>query len=208
MYAEKPYGVQGRFVIPIPETLSIGQPQADGWLSRVPKIAGHLTDTKGFADEDQEKDYRPVHREEDQWFGLPHRRRWRLKGQSRPLLLLIQDLVGASQRRSASSQTRKHDIVDFDEEHTNNQAEFLALLAVLSNALKFAIKSEGQHHVHVASDSQLLISAVTGEKYLHNEELQDLHSQIELIVDSLTHYGVSVDIQWMSDSVVKQHLGH
>jgi ribonuclease HI len=103
---------------------------------------------------------------------------------------------------------RKHDIVDFDEEHTNNQAEFLALLAVLSNALKFAIKSEGQHHVHVASDSQLLISAVTGEKYLHNEELQDLHSQIELIVDSLTHYGVSVDIQWMSDSVVKQHLGH
>jgi hypothetical protein len=52
MYAEKPYGVQGRFVIPIPETLSIGQPQADGWLSKVPRIADHLTDTKGSADED------------------------------------------------------------------------------------------------------------------------------------------------------------
>lgn len=96
----------------------------------------------------------------------------------------------------------------FAEPRTNNQAEFLALLAVLESALVGLTQIGGNHHIHIASDSELLVNIVTGVKGVRNASLQDLYEQISLIVDGLDMTGITTDIQWMSNTKVKAILGH
>jgi ribonuclease HI len=54
---------------------------------------------------------------------------------------------------------------------TNNQAEYTALV----RALEHADRLGNGHHVHVLSDSELMVKQMRGEYRVKNEELRDLY---------------------------------
>jgi ribonuclease HI len=56
---------------------------------------------------------------------------------------------------------------------TNNQAEYTALV----RALEHAVRLGTGHHVHVLSDSELMVKQMRGEYRVKNEELRDLYEQ-------------------------------
>jgi ribonuclease HI len=56
---------------------------------------------------------------------------------------------------------------------TNNQAEYTALVRALEHAARLG----NGHHVHVLSDSELMVKQMRGEYRVKNEELRDLYEQ-------------------------------
>jgi ribonuclease HI len=56
---------------------------------------------------------------------------------------------------------------------TNNQAEYTALVRALEHAARLG----NAHHIHVLSDSELMVKQMRGEYRVKNEELRDLYEQ-------------------------------
>ncbi|HKI35743.1 MAG TPA: ribonuclease HI family protein [Gemmataceae bacterium] len=56
---------------------------------------------------------------------------------------------------------------------TNNQAEYTALVRALEHATRLGTG----HHVHVLSDSELMVKQMRGEYRVKNEDLRDLYEQ-------------------------------
>lgn len=65
---------------------------------------------------------------------------------------------------------------------TNNVAEYHGLLAALEWA-----RSHGHQHVHVRSDSQLLVQQMLGNYRVKNPGLQLLYAKARLLADDIGH---------------------
>jgi len=61
---------------------------------------------------------------------------------------------------------------------TNNQAEYTALVRALEHAARLGTG----HHVHILSDSELMVKQMRGEYRVKNEELRDLYEQARELV--------------------------
>ena len=57
---------------------------------------------------------------------------------------------------------------------TNNQAEYMALIKALEKAIEY-----GADKIHVQSDSQLMISQLTGEFRVKNKKLKPLYGIVK-----------------------------
>jgi ribonuclease HI len=62
---------------------------------------------------------------------------------------------------------------------TNNQAEYTALVRALEHAARLGTG----HHIHVLSDSELMVKQMRGEYRVKNEELRDLYEQARELAD-------------------------
>lgn len=58
---------------------------------------------------------------------------------------------------------------------TNNQAEYTALVRALRHALSLG----AAHHLHIYSDSELMVKQMKGEYRVKNEELRDLYKEAQ-----------------------------
>jgi ribonuclease HI len=56
---------------------------------------------------------------------------------------------------------------------TNNQAEYIALVRALEHAARLGT----EHHLHILSDSELMVKQMRGEYRVKNEELRDLYEE-------------------------------
>jgi ribonuclease HI len=70
---------------------------------------------------------------------------------------------------------------------TNNQAEYIALVRALEHAARLG----HGHHVHIHSDSELMVKQMRGEYRVKNEDLLDLYLQARELADGFA----SVDFQ-------------
>ena len=69
---------------------------------------------------------------------------------------------------------------------TNNQAEYLALIAGLERAV-----SLGATRVSVYSDSDLLVNQITGRYKVKNSLLRDLYQKVVRLIGSLEKFEIS-----------------
>ncbi|MCS7016789.1 MAG: ribonuclease HI family protein [Gemmatales bacterium] len=69
---------------------------------------------------------------------------------------------------------------------TNNVAEYLALLHALGRALEL-----GAHHVHVFSDSELLVRQLMGIYQVRDPKLQQLYEQAQELIRQFHEFRIS-----------------
>jgi ribonuclease HI len=65
---------------------------------------------------------------------------------------------------------------------TNNQAEYTALVRALEHALELGT----HHHLHILSDSELLVKQMNGQYRVKNEELRGLFQQAQELTKQFT----------------------
>jgi ribonuclease HI len=84
---------------------------------------------------------------------------------------------------------------------TNNDAEWLALRAIL----KLAIKRAVQVPVLIYSDSLLVVNQFNGDWRVRSAQHEELRAQCRLLVAQLA---VSVRLRWVSRVEIVKKLGH
>jgi ribonuclease HI len=94
--------------------------------------------------------------------------------------------------------------LQFGNNITNNQAEFMALIAGLKALLTLTGDRAATASIAIRGDSQLVIRGLTGEWRVKHPGLQPLHRQA---LDLLGQFG-SVDIAWHPRRESVRVLGH
>ncbi|MCE9531606.1 MAG: ribonuclease HI family protein [Planctomycetes bacterium] len=69
---------------------------------------------------------------------------------------------------------------------TNNIAEYTALLRALEKAATLSLK-----HLHVHSDSELLVKQMNGEYRVKNADLKELYDQAQELLDEFQHVKIT-----------------
>ena len=69
---------------------------------------------------------------------------------------------------------------------TNNQAEYMALIAALEKAI-----SLGARQVHVKSDSELMVKQLNGNYRVKNANLKPLYQKVKQLQDSLQEFTIA-----------------
>ncbi|MGH2533964.1 MAG: ribonuclease HI family protein [Thermomicrobiales bacterium] len=87
---------------------------------------------------------------------------------------------------------------------TNNESEYLTLIAALDR-LVFELGPRARHvHVEIGGDSQLVIYQVTGAWKVRKAELRPLHDAVH---ERLRHFG-SANLSWHPRARTVEVLGH
>jgi ribonuclease HI len=94
--------------------------------------------------------------------------------------------------------------VQFGNDMTNNQAEFLAVIAALEDLLERVGPGAASLSLAVRGDSQLVIRGLTGEWRVKHPGLQPLHQRA---ADLLRRFG-NVDLAWHSRRESVRTFGH
>lgn len=97
-----------------------------------------------------------------------------------------------------------HERVHRKDYSTNNEAEYLAVIAALES---FDASYDPQKLV-IHSDSQLVIYQLSGRYRVKKEHLKPLHATVKTLVANLTGRGFVVQFMWVSREQIVPLLGH
>ena len=87
-----------------------------------------------------------------------------------------------------------------------NEAEYLAILHGLANAVSVVAEQESFTHVLVCSDSAIAIDTLTGRKAAH--ELAPLRAQVRWLEDYLATWDVQVNYEYVPRSNTRHLQAH
>jgi ribonuclease HI len=87
---------------------------------------------------------------------------------------------------------------------TNNEAEYLTLIAALERLAGDLGERARQHRVRVLGDSQLVISQLRGAWKVRKEELKPLHYRASVLLDRFGRF----DLAWQPRAETVKVLGH
>jgi ribonuclease HI len=100
--------------------------------------------------------------------------------------------------------TEKLSYEDRGDRVTNNEAEYLTLIAALERLAKDLGERARQSRVSVRGDSQLVISQLGGTWKVRKEELKPLHYQASVLLDRFGRY----ELRWHPRKESVKILGH
>lgn len=69
--------------------------------------------------------------------------------------------------------------------HTNNEAEYIALLEALKRA-----REKGIYNVKIFSDSELMVKQILGIYKVKSENLKQLNEELKMILNMFKHYEI------------------
>ncbi len=87
---------------------------------------------------------------------------------------------------------------------TNNEAEYLTLIAALDRLARDLGDRARQNRVSVRGDSQLVISQLRGVWKVRKEELKPLHYRASVLLDRFGRF----DLTWQPRAETVKVLGH
>ncbi|MCX2727661.1 ribonuclease HI family protein [Thermomicrobium sp. 4228-Ro] len=97
--------------------------------------------------------------------------------------------------------------IEFDQELTNNQAEYRTLITALETLLE-RLEQQGARPettaVHVHTDSELIVNQLRGTYKVRNPILRTLHERARQLLGRFATW----DIQWQPREVIYSHFGH
>jgi ribonuclease HI len=99
----------------------------------------------------------------------------------------------------------KRETFGLPEAHTNNQAEYHALIRGLEAAVEIVHDEERRRtHTVVVMDSQLVINQLSDKYATKNVVLGQLKRQVNVLLDQLGR----TELHWAGRSIIQEFLGH
>ena len=115
--------------------------------------------------------------------------------------------------KDSNQQPGKHETFDLPGAHTNNQAEYGALIEGLKYTRDLIVRIRDGYQepveIQITTDSQLMANQILGTAKVKNAELKALHSQAVALIDELVAMHCTVATGWAErETSTVPALGH